>query len=153
MTFSYLASLLMAGAASAGQTTPAACARDINASATAYRLSELPPAIRYDLARLVKDDMADSGSVILQTDAPSEADMRLPRVRFLQAMFVRNTWYVSFEVSMTASYTIGYSLVGDGSREMRLRRSRSINFTGPPCEVVKAALRRVRTFDPSIFDE
>ena len=115
MKVSYLAVLLTLGAASTGQPTPAACAREVNATATAYRLSELPPAIRSNLATLIEDEIADSGSVILQTDAPSDADLRLPRARFLQALFVQHTWYVSFEVSMTGAYTVGYSLVGDGS--------------------------------------
>jgi hypothetical protein len=101
---------------------------------------------------MLKIEMADSGSVILQTDAPSEAEARLPQVRFLQAMFVRHTWYVSFEISMTRPYTMGYSLVGDGSREMRLERNRSISFVGPACEAIKASLRGVRTFDSTIFD-
>jgi hypothetical protein len=152
MMFLYMATFLMAAQASTGQPTPTACAREVNATQTAYRLSELPPAIRSDLALFFKDAMADSGSVILQTDAPTEADMGLPTVRFLQALFVRHTWYVSFEISMTRPYTVGYNHVGDGSGEMRLQRDRSISFIGPPCEAIKAGIRDLRTFDPSIFD-
>jgi hypothetical protein len=150
MTVSYLATLLLVGTASAAQPTPAACAREVNATATAFRLSELPPAIRSDLARLVRNEMADSGSVILQTDAPSKAETRLPRARFLQAMLVNHTWYVSFEISMMAPYTLGYARMG--SERSELTRVHSVSFTGPPCEAVKAALNRVGTFDSNIFD-
>ena len=152
MTVPYLATLLMLGTASPGQTTPAVCASEVNATATAYRLSELPPAIRRDLALMLKLEMADSGSVILQTDAPTEAEARLPQVRFLQAMFVRHTWYVSFEISMTRPYTVGYNRAGGGSSDTGLERDRSVSFIGPPCEAIKAGIRGLRTFDPSIFD-
>jgi hypothetical protein len=94
--------------------------------------------------------MADSGSV-LQTDHCTAANRSLPRVRFLQAMFVRHTWYVSFEFSMMAPYTLGYTRMGGGSGE--LERDRTANFIGPPCEAVKAGMRDLRTFDPSIFDK
>ena len=150
MTVSYVATLLLVGTASAAQPTPAACAREVNATATAFRLSELPPAIRSDLARLVEGEMADSGSVILQTDNRTAADARLPRVRFLQAMFVRHTWYVSFEVSMMAPYTLGYARMG--SERSELERVRQLSFLGPPCEAIKAGMRGVATFDSNIFE-
>lgn len=150
MTVSYLATLLMVGAALPGQPAPAACAREVNATATAFRLSELPPAIRSDLARLVEGEMADSGSVILQTDHRTAANTRLPRVRFLQAIFVRHIWYVSFEISMRAPYTLGYARMGSETSE--LTRVHSVSFTGPPCDAVKAGIRGVGTFDSNIFD-
>jgi hypothetical protein len=95
--------------------------------------------------------MADSGSVILQTDHRTAANRSLPRVRFLQAMFVRHIWYVSFEISMRAPYTLGYARFG-GERS-DLTRVHSLSFTGPPCDAVKAGIRGVGTFDSNIFDK
>lgn len=128
--------ILAVGTASGVDELASSCAKEVRATATAYRLSDLPPAIRADLALQSNNGMADSGSPIQQTDAPTKAELKLATSRFVQALLVRKTWFVSYEASMMAPRTIGYYFTEGGG----LQRAYSIQFSGPPCEAVKAAL-------------
>jgi len=143
IAFSMIA--LMIGAVTVPTDAVSSCAQEIHATATASRLSDLPPEIREDLARISNNEMAESGSHILQTDAPSKADAKLPTSRFMQAILVKDlpnakdTWFVSFEVSMSTPRTVSYYRDQWG----RYNRVQMHNFGGPPCESIKAALKGV----------
>lgn len=118
------------------------CAQEVRATATAYRLSELPTDIRDDLNLLLHNDIGDSGSPLLGTDAPGPEEQSFPTTRFFQALFVNGEWFVQFEVSMFAGVrTMGYVRGSDG----RFRRYPLHYFGGPPCETIKAALAGVTT--------
>jgi hypothetical protein len=136
------------------------CAQEIHATATASRLPDLPPEIREDLARISNNEMAESGSPILQTDAPSKAEAKLPTVRFMQAILVKDLprakdiWFVSFEVSMSTPRTVGYYRSQSGY----YTRAQLWNFGGPPCEAIKAALKggnvcRIHSLNPPIAEK
>lgn len=123
----------------------AACAREIQATAVATKLADLPGGVRAELARFERDfmreTMADSDGQLLQTDAPSAVERDYPRARFAQALLVRDQWFVQYEVSMMA-----------GVQTVDFRRDRNGNFhlslehflSGPPCASIKAALAGVR---------
>lgn len=133
----------MVGSAKAEKTSLFSCARDVQATETASRLSQLPLEIRDDLAAFSKGEMADSGVPIRQTDAPTDAKRKLATSRFLQAILVRKTWFVSFEVSMMTPRTVGYAQTTGGG----FHRIHFYNLAGPPCEAVKAALKGVTSFN------
>ena len=137
--------LWLLGSASAGTGPQSTCARDVQAAATAYRLSDLPSDISGDLTSLAGqfgDRVADSDAPLLQTDAPTAAERGHPRVRFAQAMLVGDKWFVQFEVSQFAGVrTVTYVRHQDG----RFRRSPAHYFGGPACASIKAAVERVTT--------
>lgn len=137
--------LLATGAAPAETDAQRACAQEIGATATAYRLADLPPDIRDDLARrrdMFGADMADSDAPLLQTDAPTAAERGHPTLRFAQAMLVRDRWFVQFEVSLFAGVrTLSYARQPDG----RFGFTPVHYFGGPACASIKAALAGVTT--------
>jgi hypothetical protein len=111
----------------------------IPATSTVQHLSGLAPNIRADLLGTFKD-MGDRGSHLLQTDAPRGAEQHYPTTRFVQAVLIKNVWYVQFEVSMFGGVrTLGYDRGSDG----RFYRSRSHYYGGPMCETLRAALSGV----------
>lgn len=118
------------------------CADEVRATATARRLSELPPEVRDDLMLLTENAMAEGGSPLLQTDAPTAAERDLATVRFAQGLLVGDKWFVQFEVSMFAGVrTVSYVRDQDG----RFGRSPMHYFGGPACASIKAALNGVTT--------
>jgi len=118
------------------------CAREVHATATAYRLADLPPDIRSDLTLIAQNGIGDRGSPLLDTDAPGPAQVSFPTSRFYQALRVNNEWFVQFEVSMFAGVrTIGYVPDRNGG----FRRYAPHYFGGPACESIKAALSGVTT--------
>ena len=138
-----LLTLLLATGAAAPDTGPdRSCAREVRATATAFRLSELPPEIRDDLNLLLHNDIGDRGAPLLGTDAPRPAEQNFPTTRFFQALLVSGEWFVQFEVSMFAGVrTLGYVRGSDG----RFRRWPMHDFGGPACETIRAVLRGVTT--------
>ena len=141
MLLAYSMMLLALGVATVAEEAPSSCADAVRATAKASRLADLPPEIRNDLARISLGEMADSGTPMLQTDAPSASEANLPTGRFIEALLVKDTWFVSFEVSMSTPTTIGYTRTQRGD----YFRSPSHYFAGPPCEAIKAALKGVRS--------
>ena len=137
--------LWVLGSAAAGTGPQSTCARDVQAAATAYRLSDLPQDISGDLtslATVLGDRIADSDSPLLRTDAPTAAERDHATVRFAQAMRVGDKWFVQFEVSQFAGVrTVTYVRNQDG----RFRRSPAHYFGGPACASIKAALDGVTT--------
>lgn len=137
--------IMLLGAAPAGTEAQRACAREVGATATAYRLADLPKDIRDDLASrsgLFGAEIADSDSPLLQTDAPTAAERNYPTVRFAQAMFARDRWFVQFEVSLFAGVrTISYSRQPGGGFGF----TPAHYFGGPACASIKAALAGVTT--------
>ena len=145
MTSGLAIALWVLGSATAGTGPQSTCALDVQAAATAYRLSELPQDISGDLTLLAEsfgDRIADSDAPLLQTDAPTAAERGHPTVRFAQAMLVRDKWFVQLEVSQFAGVrTVAYVRQPDG----RFSRSPSQYFGGPSCASIKAALAGVTT--------
>lgn len=134
--------LLAIGPATVETEPRPSCAEEVRATATAYRLADLPKEIRDDLNILMNNEIGDSDSQLLQTDAPVAAERNFPTARFFQALFVNREWFVQFEVSMFAGVrTIGYVRDGNGG----FRRWSSHYFGGPACETIKAALNGVTT--------
>ncbi len=121
------------------------CAREVGATSVATRLSQLPPSIREDIARLKPvfgDHMADSDAELLQTDAPRAEDGHRARVRFAQAMLVGDHWFVQFEIAMWAGVrTASFRRQADGS----FAYAPVHDFGGPACASIKAALEGVTT--------
>lgn len=124
------------------------CAREFQATATAYRLSEVPQDIRGNFDTLEKlwgSKIADSDAPLLQTDAPGPAERDHATVRFAQALLVRDKWFVQFEVRLSSGVlTVAYSRDSEG----RLRLSPPL-FSGPACASIRAALDGVRAFRDS----
>lgn len=150
MISAFATALLVAGTSASAETAISSCAREVQATATAYRLSDLPPAIRADLDLQSNNGMADSGAPIRQplrwtnnrqTNNRIGPDLKLPTSRFVQALFVKGIWFVSYETTMMGPRTIGYLFTTVG-----LRPAHFYSFSGPPCEVVKAALKGVQSF-------
>lgn len=137
--------LLAAGTVPVGTEAQRACAREVGASSTAYRLAELPPAIRDDLASrwdIFGADLADSDAPLLQTDAPTAEERHYPTLRFAQAMLVRDRWFVQFEVSSFAGVrTISYVREAGGHFSLTPIH----HFGGPACASIQAALAGVTT--------
>lgn len=138
--------LLAFGAGTIAETAEQrSCAQEIGATASAYRLADLPQDIRDDLANRrdwLGEDMADSDAPLLQTDAPTAAERGYPTIRFAQAMLVGEIWFVQFEVSLFAGVrTISYIRQNDG----RFHLTPLHYFNGPPCASIKAALAGVTT--------
>ena len=133
------------GATTAGSVPNSSCAEEVRASATADRLSELPHDIRdglVQLEHLFGDEIADSDSPLLRTDAPTAAERDLPTIRFAQAMLVGDKWFVQFEVSQFAGVrTVGFVRQGGG----RFQLAPAHYFGGPACASIKAALAGVNT--------
>lgn len=142
MISAFTTALLVASTSAFVGTPTSSCAAEVQATATAYRLSDLPAAIRADLALQSNNEMADSGTPLWQTDVINKADRNFASSRFVQALLVRKTWFVSYEATMTGSRTIGYYFKEGGG----IRRKYSIQFSGPPCEAIKAALKGVGSF-------
>lgn len=121
------------------------CAAEVGATATAYRLADLPPDIRDEwgaLENFMGGQIADSDAPLLQTDAPSEAESNYPTARFAQAMLVGDKWFVQFEVSLFFGVrTVGYVRHSDGV----FRISPGHYFNGPACASIRAALSGVTT--------
>ena len=137
--------LLATGGASAGTEAQRACAREVGATSTAYRLAELPREVRDDLASrrdMFGADIADSDAPLLETDAPTARESDHATLRFAQAMLVRDRWFVQFEVSLFAGVrTISYLRQPDG----RFSFTPAHYFGGPACASVRAALAGVTT--------
>ena len=112
----------------------------IPATAVVSRLADLPPDVRRDITSVYKD-MGDRGSVILQTDAPSPSELKLPTSRFYQAVLIKNEWFVQYERSHGGPTTLSYIRGTDG----RFQRFPGHYFGGPYCEVLKAAVNGVVT--------
>ena len=125
----------------AGPAPSAICPEAAVATSAAYRLAELPPEIREDLARISNNEMADRGAPLLQTDAPGPAERDLARGRFVQGLLIDGTWFVSFAPAMMTPRTIGYVRSPDG----RFRRWSDYYFGGPPCAAIAAARSGVTT--------
>jgi hypothetical protein len=141
-----LVTMLLAAAAAPVETeAQRICAQEVGATATAYRLAELPRDIRDDLAsrrEMFGADMADSDAPLLRTDAPTAEESDYPTLRFAQAMLVRDRWFVQFEVSSFAGVrTISYLRQPDG----RFSLTPSHYFGGPACPSLRAALAGVTT--------
>lgn len=135
-----LIGLFQPSAAIAASAPRPICA-DILATAVVKRLSDLPREIRDDL-HLNYKDMGEPGSPLLQTDAPTAAEVHYPTSRFVQGVLIKDVWYVQFEVSMFSGVrTIGYVRIDDG----RFLRSPSHYYGGPSCETLKAAINGVYT--------
>ena len=134
----------VAGTEPTGTDAQRACAYEVGASATAFRLSELPQDVRDEMKRLkpLFGDMADSNAPLLQSDAPAAAERDYPTVRFAQAMLVKDRWFVQFEVSLFAGVrTTSFTRHSDG----HFRFSPSHYFGGPACASIKAAVDGVTT--------
>jgi hypothetical protein len=113
------------------------CPEAVRAAARAYRLSELPDEIRKDLMALTNDKITDENIPLLATDAPSEAERKHATVRFAQALRFHNYWLVQIEVALFAGVrTISFESMGNGP----FRFSPGINFQGPACASIRAAL-------------
>ena len=141
-----LAMMLSAMAApSAATDAQRACAREVGATAAAYRLPELPQEIREELHRrsdVFGAEMADKDAPLLQTDAPTAAERDHATIRFAQAMLVRDRWFVQFEVSLFAGVrTLSFLRRPDG----RFSLTPTHYFGGPACASIKAALAGVTT--------
>jgi len=103
------------------------------------RFAELPGDIQDDL-RANFDRMAKAGEPLLETDAPTAAEMTYPTSRFVRAVLIKNVWYVQMEISMTEGVrTIGYIRGSQG----HLERSAMHYLGGPACETLKALTSRV----------
>lgn len=112
---------------------------DVPAEAVIHRLSQLPPDIREDLLRNYKD-MGERTSPLLQTDTPSAVESKYPTSRFVQAVLIKNVWYVQFKVSLFAGVrTLGYFRHPDGHYQI----SASNYYGGPACETLRAAIKGV----------
>lgn len=140
-----LAMGLLAMSAAGGAEPPRSCEGEIGATATAYRLSELPQSIRDDVTsrrEVFGEGLADSDSPIRRTDAPSPAESEYPMARFVQAMLVRDIWFVQYEVALFSGVrTVSYRRKRDGQFDI----SPSHYFGGPACASIKAALAGVTT--------
>jgi hypothetical protein len=118
------------------------CPEAVRATASAYRLSELPEEIRKDLMALTNNEITDEDIPLLNTDAPTEAERNHATVRFAQALRFRDTWLVQFEVALVRGVrTIAY--VSIQNRPFQLFRSQT--FGGPACASIRAALDGVTT--------
>ena len=118
------------------------CPEEVQATATAYRLSELPQNIVDDLLLLTQNEIADSNAPLLQTDAPTAAERNHATVRFAQALLFRDMWLVQFEVTMFSDVrTVSYVRDSEG----RFQRSPRHYFHGPACASIRAALSGVTT--------
>jgi hypothetical protein len=138
-----LAALIFASAPPTFEAEARACAVELGASETAYRLSELPDDIRQDLQRtdiFHGKRLAESDSPILWTDAPSVKERGYAITRFSHAMRVRDRWIIQFQVSLFANVrTIGYRRRPEGGFELEP----GIHLAGPVCPSIKAALEGV----------
>jgi hypothetical protein len=100
-----LAMALLAAAPSNAQSLPDC--PGIAAISVIDRFAELPEDIRNDL-RANFSRMAKGREPLLETDAPSAAEMKYPTSRFVRAVLMKNVWYVQMQVSMTEGVrTIG----------------------------------------------
>lgn len=136
--------LLLQAAAAPGPRPQAPCA-NIPAAAVIERLSDLPTDIRQDLLQTY-EDMEERGAPLLSTDSPTEGERKYPTSRFVQAVLIKNVWYVQFEVSMFAGVrTMGYVRASNG----RFRRDPSRYYGGPACATLRAAIEGVYNPGPS----
>ncbi len=127
------------GSTSVFSTQPS-CAAEVGASAVVTELAGLPADIRSDLARETAGELKDSSAPLLQTDAPTKAESEYATARFVRAMLINERWYVQFEVAMSAGVrTFAYVPKPRG----RFERWRSVQFGGPACPSIKAALAGV----------
>ena len=140
MNSGFAIALWIVGSAAAGNGAQSSCARDVHATATAYRLADLPQQIRDEMAaypEVFGGGLADSDAPLLQTDAPAAEERDYPTVRFAQAMLVGDKWFVQFEVSLyTGVRTVSFHRHRDG--HFRLRPDHF--FGGPACASIRAAL-------------
>ena len=141
---SLLAVLLLALApAGADADTLQTCAKTVGATATADRLAALPPPVRDELIRMIGamgGALADSGTPLLETDAPTMAERHLAHERFEQAVLVHDTWFVQIKQSLFANVlTLGFARQSDGTFAF----SPAIAFRGPACASIEAALAGV----------
>lgn len=149
-----MAGKLIAGLLLFGSIVPSAalaatsCATDLRATAAASKLAELPPEIQADLAHLFDGQVADSGTRILDTDAPLKEDLNLPTVRFVSAMLLKNQWLVTYEATMMMPITFGYTKIGNGY----FSRNPGVNLSGDPCVVARAVSQGVGTGPPQWKD-
>jgi hypothetical protein len=118
------------------------CPEAAQATASAYRLSELPEEIRVDLMALTNNEITDENIPLLASDALSEAEKKHATVRFAQALRFRDKWLVQFEVALFFGVrTITYVSTQNGP----FRLSPSHSFGGPACASIRAALDGVTT--------
>lgn len=118
------------------------CPEAARATASAYRLSDLPTEIRADLMALTNNEITDENVPLLDTDAPTAAERSHATVRFAQAFRFRNKWLVQFEVALFSGVrTIAYASTEDGPFHL----SPSHTFNGPACASIRAALEGVTT--------
>lgn len=142
MISAFTTAFLVAATSAFVETSTSSCAKEVQATATAFRLPDLPPAIRADLALQSSNALAESGTPLWKTDVINKADRRFAESRFVQALLVGKTWFVSYEGALMGPRTIGYNVKKDG----RIHRFYGYKFSGPPCEAIKAALKGVGTF-------
>jgi hypothetical protein len=138
--------LLLAFLANSPATLTDTCLREISATSTVNRLSDLPQDVRSSLSyfeeNILKGRIADSGSPLMQTDAPSAIESGYPRARFSQAVLIRDRWFVQFQVSLWSGVrTVSFTRSSDG----RYGLSPGHYFGGPACESLKAAVAGVST--------
>jgi hypothetical protein len=106
------------------------CPEAVRATASAYRLSELPEEIRQDLMALTNDEITDEDVPLLATNAPTAAERNHATVRFAQALRFRDLWLIQFEGALFSGVpTIGYVIVEKG----RFKLSPRYTFGGPAC--------------------
>jgi hypothetical protein len=122
------------------------CLEGVKITARANRLRDLPEDVKEGLnfleTHVYTEKIAEAGSPIPQSDAPSLAEQDYPQARFAQALLVNDRWFVQIEVSLWAGVrTISFFRGGDG----RFHFSPSHYFNGPACESIRAALSGVTT--------
>lgn len=124
------------------------CPEFAGAAAAVDRLAELPPEIREHLLSVIDNNMGDPNSILLRTDAVTDAERgqrtsRLVRgLRFRDSRRRRDMWLIQYEAAMRANvHTISYEIGPEG----RFRFTRRHFFSGPACESVRAALNGVTT--------
>lgn len=118
------------------------CPEADRAIGRARLLSELPSEIRDDLKIFTNNEITDEDIPLLNTDAPSPAEMNYATARFVQALQFRDRWLVQFEVALFA----GVRTVAYVSRQGRpFERSPTHYFGGPACASIRAALEGVTT--------
>jgi hypothetical protein len=141
---SLIALMMLAAGVASPSDAQRVCAKEVGAQDAAYRLADLPPDIRKDLASpnmYLKTAVADHDAPLLQTDAPTAAQVHYPTVRFAQAMLVRDEWFVQVQVSMTTGVlTIPYQRSRDDGRYHFVGWH---VLRGPSCETIKAVLAGV----------
>ena len=99
----------------------------------ATRLSDLSPEIRTDLMASYKD-MGDRNTPLLKTDAPTAREQGLATSRFIQAVRIKDEWFVQYEWTFGGRRTLGYFRGSNG----HYQRAPYHYLSGPFCKTLQA---------------